>query len=53
MKILNATGPDAPNLPPLEDPNRPPGVAPSKPKPIDPPQDVPPVQLPPEPAPQP
>ena len=52
MKVLNATGPDAPNLPPFEDPNQPPGV-PSKPKPIDPPQEVPPVKLPPEPVPQP
>ena len=52
MKVLNATGPDAPNVPPLEDPNQPPGVPP-KPKPIDPPQEVPPVKLPPEPAAQP
>ena len=52
MKVSNATGPDAPNLPALEDPNQPPGVPP-KPKPIDPPQEVPPVKLPPEPAAQP
>ncbi len=51
MKFLTATGPDAPNLPPLNDPSQPPGVPP-KPKSIDPPQEAPPVELPPEPAPQ-
>lgn len=52
MTTLNATGPDAPNLPPLEDPNQAPDT-PTKPQPIDPPREEPPVKLPPEPAPQP
>ena len=49
MTTFNATGPDAPNLPPCEDPAK----APAKPQPIDPPREEPPVKLPPEPAPQP
>lgn len=52
MNTFHATGPEAPNVPPLEDPEQAPGV-PYKPNPIDPPQEDPPVKLPPEPVPQP
>lgn len=52
MSVCNATVPDAPNLPPVQDPEQPAGV-PVKPHPIDPPADTPPVKLPPEPVPQP
>lgn len=52
MNTLNATGPDAPNLPPFEDPAQAPGT-PVKPQPIDPPREEPPIKLPPEPVPQP
>lgn len=52
MTTLNATGPDAPNLPPFEDPAQAPGT-PVKPQPIDPPPEEPPIKLPPDPVPQP
>lgn len=52
MNIFHDAAPDTPIVPPVEDPDQPLGV-PSKPKPIDPPQEVPPVKLPPEPVPQP